>query len=247
MLRKYDDLLFVTLYTLVGFLSVVIKLPIPLLRVLFTLPLILVLPGYALVAAVFPRRLPRPTEHLVMTLALSLATTAVVGLLLNWSVPGLTDWTWLVVLPGITWGACLIAAVRRALVMPNTVSFRLLPLRRYVALIAVMACFGVTAVALARQGEASQPRASFSALSVIRQTDNALEISVLNEEQAATSYQLAFVLNGVEIKRFDQFVVEKEAISKLQFHLSEGASGKLEIILSKAADPAYRSAIIWLP
>jgi uncharacterized membrane protein len=249
MLRKYNDLLFVALYTLVGFLSVIVKLPIPLLHVIFTLPLVLILPGYALVAAVFPRRLPRPIERLVMTLTLSLASTAVVGLLLNWSAPGLTDWAWLVVLPGITWGACLIAALRRYLVMPNTISFRMPMLWRYVVLIAVMACFGVSAIALARQGEASQPRASFSALSVVRQAGNTMEISVMNEEQAEMSYQLALVLNGVEIKHTDSFVVGKEATSKLLFHLSEGASGKLEIILSKAAEPeyAYRSAIIWLP
>ncbi len=249
MLRKYNDLLFVALYTLIGFITVVIKPPIPLLRVILTLPLVLLLPGYALVAAIFPRRLPCPTERLVMTLALSVASTAIAGLLLNYTASGLTDWTWLVTLPGITWGACLIAAVRRFIVMPDSVSFRSPLLRRYAALVLVVLCFGVVAIALARRGEASQPRTSFSALSVLRQADNTMDVSVINEEQVATSYQLTLVLNGVEIKRVDPFLVEKEATSKMLFHLSEGASGKLEIILSKAAAPEniYRSAIIWLP
>jgi hypothetical protein len=248
-LHQYSDLLFVALYTLVGVLTTALNLQIPMLRVVFTLPLVLLLPGYALMATLFPRRLPRPTERLVMTLVLSIASTGIIGLLLNYSPHGLTTWAWLVALPGVIWGACLIAAMRRLLARSNHLTFHVPMLRRYATISLLMLCFMGVTIAVARRGEAAQPRPSFSALSVVRRASDTLTIGVLNAEQSATTYQLTFVLNGVEIKRIAPFVVESEDSTEILFPLPNGASGKLEILLSKAAAPEriYRSTIIWLP
>ena len=53
------------------------------------LPLVLFFPGYALVAALFPRRhTPEPAERIILSLALSLAVVVLVGLALNYTAWG---------------------------------------------------------------------------------------------------------------------------------------------------------------
>jgi uncharacterized membrane protein len=148
--QKYHDLLWVAVAALVGALTVIVKPPIPLVRVALTLPLVMVLPGYALVAAIFPRRLPRFAERWLMAVVLSLATVAAFGLILNWTAHGIAEPSWLILLPGVTWGACLIAAVRRGLRPRAFLPFRGDYRPRYAPLFGVLLVFAMIAIGLAR-------------------------------------------------------------------------------------------------
>src|SRR5258708_16677585 len=82
------------------------------LRTLLVLPFLLVLPGYALTAALFPNQIGL-AERLLLTLALSISVTVVSGLLLNLTAWGLQGTTWIVWLGGITIAACMLALARR--------------------------------------------------------------------------------------------------------------------------------------
>jgi len=82
------------------------------LRTLFILPFLLVLPGYALTAALFPNQIGL-AERLLLTLALSISVTVVSGLLLNLTAWGLQGTTWIVWLGGITIAASMLALARR--------------------------------------------------------------------------------------------------------------------------------------
>jgi hypothetical protein len=86
--------------------------PIPPVRVTAGLLLVLVLPGYALTAALLPRRsLGRP-ELALCVLGLSLAVAALGGLLLNFA-GHLSRPAWDILLTAVTVGGCAIAGRRR--------------------------------------------------------------------------------------------------------------------------------------
>ena len=92
--------------------ALVLLVPVAPVRVTAGLPLVLVLPGYALTAALLPRRsLGRP-ELALCALGLSLAVAALGGLLLN--VAGhLSRPVWDILLTAVTIACCAIAGRRR--------------------------------------------------------------------------------------------------------------------------------------
>lgn len=83
-------------------------------RIFFALPLVLALPGYAIVAAAFPGGAPGLAERAALSLGLSLAVAALGGLALHQAPAGLRAGPWAVLLGNITLVASLVALVRRA-------------------------------------------------------------------------------------------------------------------------------------
>src|SRR3954466_6745140 len=82
-------------------------------RAIVALPLVLFVPGYALVAAAFPSGRLGMIERLLFSLGASLAGGAMTGLLLYWTALGLPPAAWAVALGNLTLVASLIALVRR--------------------------------------------------------------------------------------------------------------------------------------
>ena len=73
--------------------------------------LTLVMPGYAVYAALFPSYKSNTLNRIVYSFALSLCIAVVGGLLLNWTL-GLSAKSWVAVLSGITLIASIFALVR---------------------------------------------------------------------------------------------------------------------------------------
>jgi hypothetical protein len=86
----------------------------PILHALLTIPLVLFLPGYALVSAVFPTLVVPSVERLLMSVGGSIAISVLVGLGLGISPFGLNAGSWAVVLVALTLGLLVVAWVRRA-------------------------------------------------------------------------------------------------------------------------------------
>ena len=99
---------------------VVVSVPITALRALFALPLCLVLPGYAITAAIFPRRQLTGLEMAALTTATSLATLVLGALLLNFAPGGLRTGSWAVLLLVVVGAACAVTVARRAPVAATT-------------------------------------------------------------------------------------------------------------------------------
>jgi hypothetical protein len=104
------DLRAVALLALTGLTATALPLPASL-RLVLLAPLVLVLPGYAIAAATFPRPLP-PSENVVFSLAFSLCTAILGGVLVQVLLP-LTPAVWALLLTGLTLAAAAVAAVRR--------------------------------------------------------------------------------------------------------------------------------------
>lgn len=80
---------------------------------LVALPLVLVLPGYALSAALLPASRGSLEETALHSLGLSLALVVLLGLGLNFTPWGLGLLSWATALPALTVAGCLVAFIRR--------------------------------------------------------------------------------------------------------------------------------------
>jgi hypothetical protein len=115
MSRKSFDLALVCALALAALALTVLDVSSPALRLLLGLPLALVLPGYALTAALFPRRALGGADRALFTLGLSLSTTILCGFVLNRTPWGLLPESWAVILSTVVLGSSLIAFARRRL------------------------------------------------------------------------------------------------------------------------------------
>lgn len=84
-------------------------------RVLFGLPLVLVLPGYALSGALFPSGTFEPLERALVSVGLSLVSSVLGALLLNVTSSGLRTTSWALLLSVLSLTALLAAGYRDSL------------------------------------------------------------------------------------------------------------------------------------
>lgn len=90
------------------------------LRVLFGIPVVLFIPGYALIAALFPGRKDIDTiERVALSFGLSIAVVPLTGLALNYTPWGIRLDPMVISLSLLTIGLTLIALYRRALLPPE--------------------------------------------------------------------------------------------------------------------------------
>jgi uncharacterized membrane protein len=113
MSRKSFDLGLVCALALAALVLTMLGVSSPALRLLLGLPLALLLPGYALTAALFPGRALDGTDRALFTLGLSLSAAILYGFVLNRTPWGLRPESWAVILSNIVLGSSLIAFARR--------------------------------------------------------------------------------------------------------------------------------------
>jgi hypothetical protein len=106
------DLVLAITVALAALVAALLNLP-PILRLILAVPLVLFLPGYALVSALFAMA-PIPTvEKLVISIGSSIALGILVGFGLAWPAIGLGPLSWTIALAGMTIVGSIIAWIRR--------------------------------------------------------------------------------------------------------------------------------------
>lgn len=161
-------------------------------------PLLIVCPGYALVRAIEGRRRVDALELTTTTLALSFATAALGGLLLNALKVGLTAQTWSALLLVVTAAGAAVAAARRAgagqrvgaAEPTRRGSIRIRPLPLLVAAV-VCALLAAAAVVAIRSQAAQDRRTATTSLAVLASNGGStLHISVVNADSGAGRYRV---------------------------------------------------------
>jgi uncharacterized membrane protein len=191
-------------------------------RTIVTLPLVL-LPGYAITAAVFPGRGPGMAERLLFSLGLSLAVAVCGGLLLHWTSLGLQATSTAAVLGNTTLLASLIALARRwrrPADDPPSQGMSLSLLQG--AQLAMAALLVGGALLIARDGAAAQTSSGFTQLWVLPagpERQDSLRLGVSNHESAAQRYRLEVTTGGAVVDTWPLIALgpgqEWEAIASL--------------------------------
>jgi uncharacterized membrane protein len=204
LVRARTDLALVVALALAAcLLAALIPPSVAVVRALVALPLVLVLPGYAIVAALFAPGALRTAEVVMLSLAASIASAMLAGLLLDGLAVRLTAAPWMALLAAIT----VVAAVRaggrghaRTLVPPR-VRLRAAEvgaLTGALVLLSGAAVLGFTPLAPPKDTPGT------SALWIVPAPGgkNAACVGVTNEELRRTSYTIQVAVAGGSTQKF---------------------------------------------
>jgi hypothetical protein len=210
-------------------------------------PLLVVCPGYSLVRAIEGRHRPDLLELAVTTVALSFATAALGGLVLNTLHLGLTAHTWSALFLIVTLAAAAVAACRRVGAdEPDgrfAIQVRATPLLAAVTIAALLAAAAVVAI---RSQQAQDRRTTTAALSVVTSNGGStLRISVVNGDAGARHYQVRLAENGASTS-FPLLLARGERWSGVA-HVDPSVVGRLRIELFRATQSTVPLRTVILP
>lgn len=158
---------------------------------LFALPLVFVVPGYALTAMLFPKRESGYAELLAYSLGLSLVVDILGGLLINLTAQGLSLASWCLWLGSVTLCSSIIAALRRPRERRVGIPLRLNLSPAQGLMLALSLALAVGAILIVRD-TAVQP-SNFTELWVLpsKTADaNVSQLGVRNLESVKVAYKL---------------------------------------------------------
>ncbi len=182
------------------------------LGMLLTIPLVLALPGYALLTGLFPYpELDRPTR-LLLSVSLSITLTILIGLILNRLPLGLGPGSWAIALWFTTIAGCMIALMRRMFAKPLDPQEQIAGLgivtvwqglrlnigQLALIAIAVLICLG--ALTLALYEAQRQPPANTMQLWLLPDTQGkqgSLRVGIASVGSASGAFKILVMRNGV--------------------------------------------------
>ncbi len=180
------------------------------LRGLIGVVLLILLPGYAAMRALFAARELEPAESAAVTLGLGIALAVCGGLILNVTPSGLTAPSWAVYLAAFTVVASAIAIVRgsRATSAATTAAMaaatamsadapgRRRPSRDQVAMLVLAAIVAAAALFVARDGANHQQYPGFTQLWMLPDEPGSVTVGVRDVEGDAQTYRLELTVDG---------------------------------------------------
>lgn len=220
------------------------------------LPLVLVLPGYALTTALFPRRdFPIP-QLLIFSIALSLALVVLGGLILNLTPSGLQADSWAVLLGSTILAACAVTLIRRrGQSIPTSAWLRVGYMRLkfgqvLMLVLSVLIICGAFAVSII--GAEHQPYPGFTQLWLLPvsgpHSQNTIQLGVSNMESTTMNYRLAVNVNGKEVAEWPSLNINPNQKWETSLVLQQTGKAKVEADLYRLDAPKsiYRHVVLWL-
>lgn len=222
-------------------------------RLVAALPLVLFLPGYAIVAAAFGSRQPALPKRIVLSVATSLMTLVLGTFVLNIFPFGLRTASWAVLLPLVVIAASRGAALRRD---PADRERRRMPLPRpapaSLAIFAVAVLIAGAAVVLAQKPLPAKNAVGFSALWMLPtdSREDAVAVGVLSSEHHPASYRLMVSL-GKSQSTIYPVKLDPGEERVFEVDVPPRASGRTHVVatLYRKGRPGhvYRRVNSWLP
>lgn len=207
---------------------------------------VLVAPGYAAQAALFPGRAPGAGVRCMLALGLSLSFAVVGGFVLNAFPPGLTPTSWAALLGALTVAAGAVAIARRD-AASTPASFPRVPHPRNAALWGAAIVIVAAAFVMDVRSAATQPRPGFTQLWLLP-AGASVRLGVRNEERGSVTYDLRLQVGGRTVQRWPAITLKPDETWSQTFALPPGtdAKGPIEADLYRGTDTApYRHAILW--
>lgn len=212
--------------------------------------LVLVAPGYAMQAALFPQAPSGPATRWLLTLGTSLCIAVLGGFLLNAAPLGLTPMAWTLLLGAVTVAAGAVAislrgptplpSLRPALPSPRNAAFW------GAAVVVVVAAFVIDL-----RSAATQPRPGFTQLWLLPASGapaGTVRLGVRNEEGGDTVYEVRLQSGGRTVQRWPAITLKPDESwgATVALPAGAGAAGPVEVDLYRGGDTSapYRHAIL---
>lgn len=249
MFRKNADLFVVVTLTNIAAAASLIGFMRPL-----ALPLVLILPGYALMVALFPASMLQSFQLILCSVALSLVLMVLTGLALNLTQPGLQSQTWLIALYALIMCLTFVSYFRRRKTLETTFVhlLKIPPLNaRQLALIGLAVIIVLVALKISSTS-AMQPDTSFVQLWILPKaaaSSRTVEIGMQNIGPQSGSYDLVLVHGPEVLQRWSAVNLEANAEWTTEVSVPpQVQGGSLEVMLYRAGsmDNPYRYVRLWL-
>jgi hypothetical protein len=263
MRRNLTDLLVVSGLALAALATTLLGVEHAAPRLLLGLPLAIILPGYALAAALFPRPSLPDADRALYTLGLSLCASILGGFALNASPWGLAPASWAVLLAYITLGGCVVAFARRQLppsepaalqpagANPSRPAYGLSLGQGLLFGLALLVVAG--AVGLARAEAGQRPAADVLQLWMLPDTDGdgpAVRVGLTSVGPAVGTYRLQLMRGGYRIHEWPAITLGPGERWEATLSLAgrQPGAGAFEARLSRVDDPhtTIRQVSRWL-
>ncbi len=191
--------------------AVVLRVPLTAVRAVFAVPLCLVLPGYAITRALFPRQPLGGPQAMMLTLALSFATLVIGAVILDVLPGGLRRNSWVALLLVVVLGAAAVATLRRPqLPRPRRWAIRLRVSEALALTLALVLAGG--AFALSRIPLKAPHAVGYTELWMftgVQGSSPAVRIGVSSAEQRTTAFRLV-----IQKANSKPFVVARRLVLK---------------------------------
>jgi uncharacterized membrane protein len=244
------DILVVTLMAVLATMSV-LALASPALRTFFGLPLVLYLPGYAILRAAF-RGPGAGLAKMVFAAGLSIVVAIFCGFVLH-LLDGLNPEGWALALGTVTLTACGAAHARNR---PASVSKRRPPPRRaplgagQAAMMFCAALIAIGTVALSRQWAVAHRQFAYTEFWMVPHVagGGAFTIGVRNAERTPSSYDLELLLDDrtVAVRRSIQLGVGETWRADFSLPMEQDAAHAAEARLFRSGDNQLVYRRVWL-
>ena len=269
-----NDLLLLNVVTIL-LIFIIAFLPSNALRIVLGLPFVLFFPGYALTAALFPRKNTLDAvERLALSFGLSIALVSLIGLILNYTPWGIRLYPILISLAVLIITLSIATWYRRwrlADFERFTVSFRLnlAPWKgqnlvdKVISVILIAVILGTAGtlgyvIATPKIGE------KFTEFYILGLDGKAIDypgelemgeqgkvlVGIINREHEAVNYRLEITINGVSSNELGPIVLQNEGQWEQEVNfmpIQAGDNQKVEFLLYKQGQSeAYRSIHLWV-
>lgn len=249
---RLPNKVFYSLVIIFLLILVIIGLYYPIIFSLGVMPLILILPGYALTIAAFPSGMLNNSERLTMALGFGFSVTIISGLLLFWLRININTNSWAVTLSVLMLLTSLSILGGRKLhsYLPSLHITRK-PGIGDILLLCLAALIFMGAFRLSRNGAVQQPFDDFTQLWILPATleeKEAVQIGILSGEREKTSYSLQIEANNQIVAEWEPITLERGESWETTFELPmDNGVRKLVALLFNLneSQSSYREAWLW--
>jgi uncharacterized membrane protein len=222
------------------------------------IPLVVVLPGFAITAALFRRSLLTTVEQVLLSLGLSLALVVLSGFVLDWTFWGLQTVSWAILLGSITLivGGIAFFRYRRNPAPPvSRISLQLNWLNlRPLILFTLAGLIVVAALVVTRNGALNQSTPGFTQLWLLPEStvnQGQLRLGFNNQEGTVETYRLQVNNGSTNLQEWATITLKPSEQWETTFTLPAGlpSGEKIEASLYKAnaPDTVYREVTYNVP
>jgi hypothetical protein len=205
-------------------------------RTIVGLPLVAFLPGFALTRTIFGPRLAI-AERLLLSLALTLTTDIVTGILLSVSPWGLHPRPWAVALAGLTLGLLVAASFRHP---RANAARRRLPTGSLLGGVVLAMCAGVTAVVIIADRQPSSPPAwlrGYTLLWLLPAGGGDVRVGLESGELSPMTYEIELRSRGKVVARWATGDIPPSGKWMRRIHVV--GPGRLDAYLFRPQDRTY--------